>query len=60
MVDVVVRSTLNLVCGPQEVRHGMGWVADDCNLIFYLDDGKIGGRYQIWVQDALKISVAMF
>ena len=60
MVDTVVRSTLEVVCGPQEERHGMGWAAVERNLIFYAEDGMIGGRYHIWVQDALIVSVAMF
>ena len=46
-VDVVVRATLEVVCGPQEARHGMGWAAGERNLIFYADNGRIGGRYHI-------------
>ena len=60
VVDVVVRATLEVVCGPQEARHGMGWAAGDHNLIFYVGNRSIGGRDHIWVQDALTFSVAMF
>ena len=38
----------------------MGWAAGERNLIFYADDGKVGERYHIWVQDALKVSVVLF
>ena len=27
VVDAVVRLVLDMVCGPQEAQHGMGWVA---------------------------------
>ena len=37
----------------------MGWAAVECNLIFYADDRRIGGRYHIWVNDALMVSVTM-
>ena len=60
VVDAVGRATLEVVCGPQEARHGMGWEAGESNLTFYADDGRIGGRDHIWVQDALMVSVAMF
>ena len=60
MVDAMVREMLEVVCGPQEVRHGMSWAAGERNLILYADAGRIGGRYRIWVQDALTVSVAMF
>ena len=60
VVDTVVRSTLEIVCGPQEARHGMGWAVGELNLIFYADDGRSGGRDHIWIQDALNVSVAMF
>ena len=59
-VDTVVRAALEVVCGPQEARHGMGWAAVDCNLIFYADDRIISGRDHIWVQYALTVSLAMF
>ena len=51
MVNTVVRATLQC---------GVGWVAGDRNLIFYADDGRIGGRDNICVQDALMVTVAMF
>ena len=60
LVDAVVRETLEVVCGTQEVQNGMGWAVGEHNLIFYMYDGSTGGRYHIWVQDALTVSVAMF
>ena len=44
VVDEVVRAVLELVCGPHEAWHGMGWVAGERNLVFYADDGRIAGR----------------
>ena len=38
----------------------MEWAAGERKPIFYADNGRIGGRYHIWVQDALPVSVAMF
>ena len=58
--DVVVRATLEVVCGPQESQHGMGWAAGERKLIFYAEDGRICGRDHIWVQDTLMVSVAVF
>ena len=60
VVDVVVRAVLEVVCGPQEAWHGMGWAVGDLRLIFYADNDSIGGRDHIWVQDALTVSVAIF
>ena len=60
LVGAVVRDMLEVVCSPYEARHGMGWAVGESNLIFYDDGGRIGGRYQIWVQEALTVSVAMF
>ena len=51
---------MEVFCGPQEARHGVGWAAGERNLIFYADDGRIGGRDHIWVKDALTVSVVMF
>ena len=34
VVDVVLRSVLDVVFGPQEAQHGLGWVAGDHSLIF--------------------------
>ena len=53
VVDVVVRAVLEVVCAPQEAQHGMGWVAGERNLVFYVDAGWISGRYHIQVQYAL-------
>ena len=47
VVDTVMRATLEVVCGPQEARHGMGWAAGKRNLILHVDDRRIGGRYHI-------------
>ena len=44
MVDAVVKETLEVFCGPQEARYGMGWAAGKHNLIFYVDSRIIGGR----------------
>ena len=60
VVDTVVRATLEVVCGPQEAWHGMGWDAGEQNLIFYADGVRINGRDHIWVQDTLIVSVEMF
>ena len=60
VVGAVVRATLEVVCGPQESRYGMGWAAGKRNLIFYADVRRIGGRDHIWVQDDLTVSVEMF
>ena len=59
MVDVVVRVALEVFCGPQEALHGMGWAAGERNLILYVDDGRIGVREHILVQDALTVSIVM-
>ena len=60
VVDAVVGATLEVVCVPQEARHGMGWASGECNLIFYADYRRMDGRDHIWVQDALTVSVTMF
>ena len=51
---------MEVVCGTQEAQHGMGWVTGEFNLVFYADDVRILGRDNIWVQDALTVTVAMF
>ena len=60
MVYEAVRAVLDKVCSLQEAQHGMVWEAGARNLVFYADDGRIGGRYHEWVQDDLTIPVAMF
>ena len=30
------------------------------NIVFYVDEGRIAGRYHKWVQDAMTVTVAMF
>ena len=56
-VEAVARATLEIDCSPQEARHGMGWASGERNMIFYADDGRVGRREHIWVQDALTVSV---
>ena len=51
---------MEVVYGPQEAHHGMGWGEGERNLIFYVDYGRIGRSDRIWVQYALTVSVAMF
>ena len=43
MVDAVVRAVMDVVCGPQEAQHGLGWVAGERDLIFYADNNRIAG-----------------
>ena len=50
VVDAVIMKMLEVVCGPQEVRHGIRWAVGEQNPIFYVDDRRIGGRDHIWVQ----------
>ena len=60
MVEAAVIAKLEVVCSPQEARHGMGWAVLERNLIFYADEGRIGGRDHIWAKDALPVNVAIF
>ena len=60
VVDVVVHVVLEEVCSPQEAQHGMGWVSEERNPVFYADDGRIAGRVHDWVQDTLMVMVNMF
>ena len=60
VVDVVVRAVLEVVCGPHEARHSMVWASGERNLVFYADDRRVAGRYHIWVQDAMMVTVAVF
>ena len=60
MVDTVVRAVLVEVCIPQESHFGLGWAAGERNFVLYADDRQIEGREHIWVQDALKVTLAMF
>ena len=41
VVGAVVWAVLDMVCGPQEAHHRLGWAAGERNLIFYADDGRI-------------------
>ena len=38
----------------------MGWAAGETNMVLYADDGRIEGRYHIWVQYALPVTWEMF
>ena len=59
VMDVVVRAVIDVICGPQEAQHGLGWAAGEWDLIFYANDGRISGQYHKGVQDAL-FPVTMF
>ena len=60
VVDAVVWEVLDVVCIPKEAQRAMGWAAEERNLVFYVDDGRIAGRDHEWLQDALTVTVAMF
>ena len=60
MVDELVRDTFQENCGPQEDQHDFRWSAGEHNICFYADDGRIAGRYPIWVQTALTTRVRFF
>ena len=38
----------------------MGWAAGETSMVLYADDGRIEGRYHIWVQYALPVTWEMF
>ena len=59
-VDAVVQVVLDVVCIPQKAQHGLGWAAGERNLTFYNNDGRIAGQDNVWVQDALSVTAAMF
>ena len=59
VVNVVVRSVLGVVCGPQGAWNGMGWATGEQKLMFYTYDSQIARRDHIWVQDALAVIVEM-
>ena len=60
MVDAEMREAFEVVYGPQEAQHRMGWPAGESNLVLYADYGRIAGRDHISVQDALTVTVAMY
>ena len=60
VVDAVVWAVLDVVCGPQEAQHGLGWAAWERNMIFYANYGRIAGQDHEWVQDVLSVTVEMF
>ena len=53
VVIEVVRAVILEVYGPQESHHGIGWSAGKHNIFFYADDGRITGRYLLWMQTTL-------
>ena len=60
MVDVVIRTVLLEVCGPQGAHHGLGWVEGEHNIVLYVNDGQKVGHNPIWVQTTLTVVVRMF
>ena len=40
VVDEVVRAVLLEVCGPQEEKHGFGWLSGEHNICFMQITGK--------------------
>ena len=60
ILDTVIRTTLQEICGHQEAQHGFGWSAGEHNICFYADDGWIAGRDPIWVHTALTKMVRIF
>ena len=60
VADAAVRVVLDVVCGTQEAKHGLGWAAGERNVILYSDNGRIVGRDHEWVRDTLSVTVAMF
>ena len=59
VVDTVVRAMLEVVCGTQEARYGIGGATGEQNPILYTDDGRIAGRDHIWLLDSLTVTVEM-
>ena len=59
VVDAVARAVLELICGPQEVWHRMGWLTGERKVVFYVYYGRIAGRGHFWLQDTLMATVAM-
>ena len=47
VVDAVLRALLEVVYGPQEGRHSIGWAEGYQNLVFFKDGGRIAGRDHI-------------
>ena len=41
VVDAAMRDVLDVVCGPQEAQHSMGWDMGERNMVFYANDGRI-------------------
>ena len=60
VVDAVVRVVLLEVCGYQVAQHGIGWLAGEHDICFYVDDRRIAGRYPLWVHTTLTEMVKMF
>ena len=53
VVDTVMQEVLDVVCGPQESKHGLRWAAGESNVILYAENGRIAGQDHMWVQDSL-------
>ena len=60
VVDAVVRAVLLEFCGPQEVHHGLDWVAREHKIVLYADDVRIVVRKRIWVHMTLVDIVRTF
>ena len=60
VVNAVVHTELQEVCGSQEALPRMGWAAGDQDIMFYADYGRFIGRNPIWVQGTLPTLVRMF
>ena len=59
VVNAVARAVLDVLGGPQEAQHGLGWAAGDINLVFYAKNGRIPGQDREWVKNALTVAVTM-
>ena len=60
IVDILVRATLQEICGPHEAQHGLVWSVGEHKICFYAYDGRIAGQDPIWVQTALMTMVRIF
>ena len=60
VMDAVVRAVLDEVCGTQDSQHRLVYFAGERKLVFYANNGMIAGRDHEWVQNILKVTLAMF
>ena len=44
VVGVMVWAVLDVVYGPKEAQHGLGWAAGERNDVFYANEGRIAGQ----------------